>query len=212
MSKYFQYSEIEIEFLKKKDKKLKAAIERIGMIQRSVNPDLFSSIIKIIIGQQISTRAQETIWERLKDKIGDVTAENIEKLSDESLQSIGISFRKASYIKNFTSKVITNEFDIECLQQQSDESVIEALSSLKGIGEWTAEMLMIFSMQRKDILSYGDLAIIRGIRMLYRHREVSKERFLKYKKRFSPYGSVASLYLWAIAGGAIEELNDPISK
>ncbi|KXX71048.1 DNA-3-methyladenine glycosylase [Flammeovirga sp. SJP92] len=212
MSDYFQYGETELEFLKKKDKKLKAVIEQIGMIKRSVNPDLFSSIIKIIIGQQISTKAQETIWARLQEKVGMVNAENIDSLSDETLQGIGISFRKVSYIKNFTLKVRSNEFDIEALKNQTDDEVIQALSSLKGIGEWTAEMLMIFSMQRKDILSYGDLAIIRGLRMLYRHKEVSKERFQKYKKRYAPYGSIASLYLWAIAGGAIEGLEDPILK
>ncbi|NME72953.1 DNA-3-methyladenine glycosylase family protein [Flammeovirga aprica] len=211
MPEYFTYGETEIEYLKGKDKKLKAVIEKVGMIKRSVNPDLFSSIIKIIIGQQISTKAQETIWARLKEKIGEVNAQQIDQLSEEELQSIGISFRKAGYIKNFTSQVLTNTFDIVALKTQTDEEVINALSSLKGIGVWTAEMLMIFSMQRKDIVSFGDLAIIRGIRMIYRHKEVSKERFKKYQKRYSPYGSVASLYLWAVAGGAIEGLEDPLT-
>ena len=94
----------------------------------------------------------------------------------------------------------------------TDEQVIRELSSLKGIGVWTAEMIMTFCMQRPDVVSYGDLAIIRGMRMLYRHREIDKEKFIRYRKRYSPYGTVASLYLWAIAGGAIPELTDPAPK
>jgi len=86
----------------------------------------------------------------------------------------------------------------------SDEEAIESLCSLKGIGRWTAEMILIFSMQRPDVVSFGDLAILRGMRMLYHHREIDRKRFERYKKRYSPYGTVASLYLWAIAGGACD--------
>jgi len=73
-------------------------------------------------------------------------------------------------------------------------------------------MLMLFCMQRPDIVSFGDLAIIRGMRMLYRHRKIDKEKFNRYRRRYSPYGSVASLYLWAISAGAIPELTDPAPK
>ena len=76
------------------------------------------------------------------------------------------------------------------------------LAKVNGVGMWTAEMLMLFSMQRPDIFSFGDLAIHRGLRMLYRHKEVSRELFERYRRRYAPHGSVASLYLWAIAGGA----------
>lgn len=86
------------------------------------------------------------------------------------------------------------------------------LSSLKGVGLWTAEMIMLFSMQRKNILSYGDLAIVRGMRMLYRHREITPEIFNKYKRRYSPYGSIAGLYLWEVAGGAIPDMKDYMPK
>ncbi|WP_416173761.1 DNA-3-methyladenine glycosylase family protein, partial [Clostridium perfringens] len=88
------------------------------------------------------------------------------------------------------------------------EEVIAELSALKGIGRWTAEMIMTFCIQRPDVMSYGDLAIHRGLRMLYHHRNVDKIKFEKYRRRYSPYGTVASLYLWAIAGGAIDEMKD----
>ena len=94
----------------------------------------------------------------------------------------------------------------------ADDEVIAALSSLKGVGVWTAEMILIFCMQRQDVVSFGDLAILRGMRMLYRHREIDKAKFEKYRKRYSPYGSVASLYLWEISGGALEGVTDPAGR
>ena len=94
----------------------------------------------------------------------------------------------------------------------SDAEAIAALSSLKGIGVWTAEMILLFCLQRPDVLSYGDLAIQRGLRMVYHHREVTPQLFEKYRRRFSPYGSVASLYLWVVAGGAIPEMKDYQSR
>ncbi|MDL2301532.1 DNA-3-methyladenine glycosylase 2 family protein, partial [Lachnospiraceae bacterium OttesenSCG-928-D06] len=156
--------------------------------------------------------AQATLWNRLNDKIEKVDAENILTLSLAELQSIGMTFRKAEYIMDFSKKVYDGSFDIDGLNNMSDEAVIKELSALKGIGVWTAEMIMTFCMQRPDIVSFGDLAILRGMRMLYRHREIDRERFRKICKRYSPYGTVASLYLWAIAGGAIKELSDPAPK
>ena len=165
-----------------------------------------------IIGQQISTAAQKTIWERLSAKLNKVDAAGILSLNRDELQSVGMTYKKADYILDFAGKVQNGSFNIEALEEMTDEQVIRELSSLKGIGVWTAEMIMTFCMQRPDVVSYGDLAIIRGMRMLYRHREIDKEKFIRYRKRYSPYGTVASLYLWAIAGGAIPELTDPAPK
>ncbi len=208
---YFEYGEQELAYLKSKDKKLAAAIERIGHIKRPIDDDLFTSVVYNIIGQQISTRAQATICQRLDEKITPMNAENLLALDKDELQSIGISYRKADYILDFADKVHAGTFDINALHTMSDDEVIHALSALKGIGVWTAEMLMLFCMQRPDVVSFGDLAILRGMRMLYRHRTIDKAKFERYRKRYSPYGSVASLYLWAIAGGAIPELTDPAS-
>ena len=103
-------------------------------------------------------------------------------------------------------------FDIQALYTMSDDEVCARLSELDGIDVWSAEMLMLFSMQRPDILSFGDLAIQRGLRMVYHHRKITRELFEKYRHRFSPYNSVASLYLWAVAGGAIEGMKDYAPK
>lgn len=143
-----------------------------------------------------------------------MTPEAIDHASVEDIQSVGISFRKAGYMKDFTRKVVSGEFDLAAVEHMSDEEAIEVLSSLKGIGVWTAEMLLLFCLERPDVLSFGDLAVLRGMRMVYHHRKIDRKLFEKYRRRLSPYGSVASLYFWAVAGGQVPELKDlaPVKK
>lgn len=205
---YFQYGETEINYLKRKDKKLAWAIEQIGHIERRLDVDLFASVVRHIVGQQISSKAQATVWARLEAKLITVTPMVIYAASADELQALGMSLRKAEYIKDFARKIINGEFDLQVVEHMSDAEAILALSSLKGIGRWTAEMILLFCLQRPDILSYDDLAIQRGLRMLYHHRKITRELFNKYQKRYSPYGSTAAIYLWAIAGGAIEGMKD----
>ena len=211
---YFTYGEKELDFLRQKDKRLAEVIDRIGPVHRTVDTDLFSAVVHHIIGQQISTKAQATIWQRMQDALGAVSAETILAAGVPELQSLGMTFRKAEYITDFAEKVHTGAFDLDAVAHMRDADAIRALSSLKGIGVWTAEMILLFCMQRPDVLSYDDLAIQRGLRMLYHHRKIDRRLFEKYRRRYSPYGSVASLYLWAVSGGAIPELKDykPKSK
>lgn len=114
-----------------------------------------------------------------------------------------MTFRKAEYISDFARKVHDGTVDLDAVWQMSDEDAHRELSSLKGIGVWTAEMILLFCMQRPDIFSYDDLAIHRGLRMVYIQRKIDRKLFERYRRRFSPYCSVASLYLWAVSGGAI---------
>ena len=211
---YFGYGEAELLYLRKKDKRLCEVIDRVGHIDRVVDTDLFSSVVHHIIGQQISTKAQATIWCRCQDTLGEVNAEAILTAGVPKLQSLGMTFRKAEYITDFAEKVHTGVFSLDAVAHMDDEDAIRALSSLKGIGVWTAEMILLFCLQRPDIFSYDDLAIQRGLRMVYHHREIDRRLFEKYRRRFHPYCSVASLYLWAVAGGAIPEMKDykPKSK
>lgn len=208
----FAYGSKEIEYLKAKDKKLGAVIDRIGHIDRPVDTDLFESVVHQIVGQQISTKAQQTIWHRMTAFLGDVTPAAIAAASADELQQLGLTFRKVDYMQDFARKVLDGSFDLDAVQHMSDEDAIAALASLRGIGVWTAEMLLLFCLQRPDVLSYGDLAILRGMRMVYRHRKIDKPLFEKVRRRLSPCGSVASLYFWAVAGGAIPELSDPGAK
>ena len=205
---YFAYGETELSYLRKKDQRLREVIDRVGPIRRAVDTGLFSSVVHHIIGQQISTRAQATIWQRCLDALGAVNAETVLAAGVPQLQGLGMTFRKAEYITDFAEKVHCGAFDSDAVAHMSDADAILALSSLKGIGVWTAEMILLFCLQRPDIFSYDDLAIQRGLRMVYHHRSMDRRLFEKYRRRFSPYCSVASLYLWAVAGGAIPEMKD----
>ena len=209
---YFSYGDTETAYLKSKDKALGAVIDAIGHIDRTVDTDLFSSVFHHILGQQISTKAQQTLWERMQDGLGAITADTLLDAGRDIIQSFGTTFKKADYILDFASKVQSGAFDIEAVEHMSDEEAIAALSSLHGIGVWTAEMILLFCLQRPDILSYGDLAILRGMRMVYHHRAIDRKKFERYRRRLSPYGSTASLYFWAVAGGAIPELKDPAPR
>lgn len=209
---YFKYGETEISYLKDKDKKMAEVIEQIGFIKREVDTDLFSAVIHHIVGQQISTKAQETIWKRMSDSLGTVNAENILEVEPAQLQSLGMSFRKVEYIRDFADKVYSGAFDLAAVSEMNDQDAIKELSSLKGIGAWTAEMILLFCLQRPDIFSFDDLAIQRGLRMVYHHRKIDRKLFEKYRRRFRPYCSVASLYLWAVAGGAIPGMRDYLPK
>lgn len=204
----FIYGDKEIEYLKTRDKRLAEVIDKIGRVEREVIPDLFAALVHSIVGQQISTRAHKTIWKRMLEELGEITPVLIDRMNAESLQKFGITFKKAEYLKKAAQKVINGELDIEALRNMSDEEVCARLVHIDGVGIWTAEMLMLFSMQRKNVLSYGDLAILRGMRMVYHHRRITKDMFARYKRRLSPYASVASLYFWAVAGGAIDGMTD----
>ena len=200
MTRYFEYGTDAIEYLKAKDKKLGAAIDAVGVVRREMDEDdLFSAIVHQIVGQQISTAAQATIWNRMRERLGEITPAVVRAAAEEELQSCGITFTKARYMKSCAEKVASGQFDLGAVREMDDAEAIAALSALEGVGVWTAEMLLLFCLGRPDILSYGDLAIHRGMRMVYHHRKVTREMFERYRHRYSPYGSVASLYLWVIS-------------
>ena len=194
---YFGYGETELQYLRSRDKRLGEVIDRVGMIRREVDPDLFAAVVHHIVGQQISTKAQATVWRRMQEALETVDA-----------GSVLAAGRKAAYITDVALRVQSGAFDPETVRESSDAEAIRQLCTLKGVGAWTAEMILLFCLQRPDIFSYDDLAIQRGLRMVYHHRQVGRELFEKYRRRYSPYGSVASLYLWAVAGGAVPELRD----
>lgn len=210
--KYFQYGDQEISYLKKKDKRLAEVIDKVGFLKRLVIPDIFTALVHSIVGQQISTKAHETVWRRVQSALGSITPEAFCNIPDETLRKAGLSLRKVGFIKNAAQKIMSGEVDITSLADLDNDNVCSRLCSLDGIGRWSAEMLLLFSMQRPDVLSYGDLGIQRGLRMIYRHRRIDRKLFEKYRRRFSPFCSVASLYIWAVAGGAVEGYKDYAPK
>ena len=150
---FFAYGEAELACLRARDKRLCEVIDKIGHVDRVVDTDLFSAVVHHIIGQQISTKAQATIWQRMQDALGTVNAETILAAGVPKLQALGMTFRKAEYITDFAERVHSGAFDPEGIRQKSDEDAIRELSALKGIGVWTAEMILLFCMQRPDVLS-----------------------------------------------------------
>lgn len=197
--KYFKYGNKEMDYLKERDPILGAAIDRIGFVKREVNPDIFSALISSIISQQISTKAAITVKNRLLELVGEIKPENIIKLDLEEIQKCGMSMRKADYINSIAEAVINKAVDLNNLNKLSDGEVIKELTKLKGVGEWTAEMLLIHSLQRPNVLSFKDLGIRRGLMRLYSLDHISKDEFEVYRNRYSPYNTVASIYLWKIS-------------
>ena len=195
----FEYGQKEIDHLKRKDKKLGAAIDKIGMIQREINPNPFTALISSVVSQQISKKAAETVWNRLATLLGNLTPESITQVELSAIQSCGMSERKARYILGIADAAKSGVIDFRLLDTLTDEEIIKKLSSLHGVGVWTAEMILIFSLCRPNVVSYKDLAICRGMTNLYGLKELSKITFERYRKRYSPYGSVASLYLWELS-------------
>ena len=209
---YFDCDNEALAYLRKRDPALGVAIDRIGRIERPLNPDLFSALIDSIVGQQISTKAHATIRQRMFERFTPFTADTLTSVSAEELQACGITMTKALYIKSIVSTVQSGKLDLGTLHELPDEEVCHQLTQLRGVGLWTAEMLLTFSLARPNVISFGDLAIQRGLRMLYHHRHITPKLFAKYKRRYSPHATVASLYLWAIAGGSYPEYRDYAPK
>jgi DNA-3-methyladenine glycosylase II len=196
----FSYGRAEIDYLKRRDKKLGAAIDRIGLIEREIGPDPFASLVMSVVAQQISNKAARAVRGRLRELLVEITPERIAGVDSADIQRCGLSARKAGYIKGIAEAAMGGRVDFPRLNEMGDDEIILALSSLHGIGVWTAEMLLIFSLCRPDIVSWGDLAIRRGMMNLYGLKKLTRAQFDRYRKRYSPYGSVASLYLWALSG------------
>jgi 3-methyladenine DNA glycosylase/8-oxoguanine DNA glycosylase len=195
----FEYGQVEIDHLRRKDKKLGRVIDSLGMLRAEMYPDLFTALVSSVVGQQISGKAAVTVWNRVVERFVEITPAILHQASLEDVQSCGMSFRKAEYVKGIAEACAIRGLDLEKLKMLPDEEVVEALVSLKGIGPWTAEMMLIFSLGRKDVVSWGDLAIRRGMMSLYGLGSLDRQQFDRYRSKYTPYGSVASLYIWELA-------------
>lgn len=196
---YFEYGSTELEYLASQDEKLGEAMKKIGMIKREITPQPFAMLLNSIVGQQISGRAAETVWNRFVNLCGDITPEKIGSMDLTEIQSCGMSMRKAGYIRGVADACLNGSVNFSAFSQMSDNEIIHTLTKLHGVGVWTVEMLLIFSMGRPDIVSFNDFGIRKGMMKLYGLEKLSKEVFNEYRRRYSPYGTTASFYLWEIA-------------
>ncbi|AJS61621.1 DNA-3-methyladenine glycosylase family protein [Paenibacillus sp. IHBB 10380] len=198
-TKYFEYGQEEMDYLTSVDVTLGVAIARMGKVERVIIPDLFTALVYAIVGQLISVKAVHKIWTRIQDRFGEITPQNIAIQTADDIQRCGMTMKKAVCIQNVARMIEQGAFDLDELYVLSDGEVVRKLITLNGVGKWTAEMMLINAMERPDVISWGDIAIRRGMMKLYGLSELSQEQFEEYRLRYSPLGSVASIYLWTIS-------------
>ena len=170
--------------------------------------DHFSMLVRAIVFQQLSTKAATTIHNRLIECMPEgTTPQCLAAVTEQQMRNAGISRQKAAYLRDLAEKVASGEVPLEAVDSMTDDEVIEALTKVKGIGRWTAEMFLIFRLQRPDVLPVGDLGIVNAIHKAYRMRKKpTPDRMRKLGEAWRPYRSVATWYLWRSLD------NEPVKK
>jgi DNA-3-methyladenine glycosylase II len=198
-TKFFDYGRKEIEYLSNSDPVLGDAMARFGRVEREVIPDPFAALVNAIIGQLISVSSAKTVWSRMQESLGGITPENLSAVSADEIQRCGMIMKKAITISELSKDILQGRVCLNNLLQLPDQEIIRYLTTIKGVGLWTAEMLLINCLERPDVVSWGDIAIRRGMEKLYDFPKLTKDQFEVCKSRYSPYGSVASIYLWKVS-------------
>lgn len=182
-----------------KDKYIGPLIKKYGPcnIKPRKKSEYFESLVREIISQQLSGKAASTIYGRFKENVVDVTPENILKKRDLTLRNCGMSYAKVSYVKDLARRVRDGELKLDNLNKLKDEKVIEELIRVKGIGKWTAEMFLMFSLARPDVFPVDDLGIRKGIQKMY-NKDLTHDEIGVIATRWKPYRTVTSWYTWKL--------------
>lgn len=189
-----------VQQLARRDPVMGKLIRFVGTLEVPLRTDYFSSLVRSIIGQQISVAAASSIYERLKTLTNHKLDErHLSALSDTQLREIGFSRQKIHYIRDLIDHINEKSINLGRITEQDNQTVMNQLTSVKGIGKWTAEMFLIFSLTRMDVLAIDDIGIQRGARWLYNVEKDERKNILKEKKNvWSPYLTIASCYLWEV--------------
>jgi len=159
--------------------------------------DAFQTLARSIIGQQISVKAAQSVWERFAGAVGRMRPQGVLKLSEEQLRGCGLSGQKARYLRDLSERFAGGVIDVARWHDMDDESLIADLTQVKGIGRWTAEMFLMFYLTRPDVFPLGDLGLQRAMSLHYnKGRPLSDRRIAALGKLWSPWRSVATWYLW----------------
>ncbi|MBF7025301.1 DNA-3-methyladenine glycosylase family protein [Staphylococcus kloosii] len=185
--------------LMEKDSVLASLITDIGDVNRNLRTDPLKSIIRSIIGQQITVKAAAAIFERLTQKINnDWSVDTISKLTEEDMVEIGLSRPKQKYLFNLIEHINDNELEFSQFDKLSNEAIIKQLTAVKGIGKWTAEVFLIFTMQREDVVPIDDVGLQRAAKYLYKVPDDNgKELLKKCQTTWGDQATIGCLYLWA---------------
>jgi DNA-3-methyladenine glycosylase II len=186
------------EHLRQADPVLANIIDRVGPYRPRSTDASFHGLARSIVYQQLSGKAAGTIFGRVVSATSDpLTPAGILRLSLDELRRLGLSQQKAGYVRDLAERTARGEIDFSALPALSDDEVIRVLSAVKGVGLWTVQMYLIFALQRPDVLPVGDLGIRAAIKKAYRTRHLPKpDRIEKIARKWHPYCSVASWYLW----------------
>lgn len=195
MNKQPEYWETAKKLLSKKDKKLAKIIVQYKGEALASRGSAFFSLARAIVGQQISTKAADSVWKKLEAGIGKVLPGHILNQSDEKLRTCGLSRQKVLYLKELSAFFIKNhDYD---WHSKNDEDIMKDLISIKGIGKWSAEMFLIFHLMRADVFPIGDLGLRKAIERLYnKGKKMPLPRMNKLSQQWKPYRTVATWYLW----------------
>jgi DNA-3-methyladenine glycosylase II len=183
-----------IAFLSKQDVFFKHIIEKYGLPVIPKRPEGFETLVLLILEQQVSIDSAKATFLKLKAKEENFYPEALFVLSDEEYRNLGVSRQKTSYIKALSDSVINNKIDLESLSSKSDLQVREELIKIKGIGNWTIDVYLMFCLQAPDLLPLGDIAIVNTIKELLEIED--KQQMEVYTEKWSPYRSVAAFLLW----------------
>src|SRR5579885_3254318 len=187
-----------ISHLKKCDPVLCAIIERIGPFRMEYGPPEFHSLAEAILYQQLNGKAALTIFNRFAALAGDpLTPAGILKLTNEQMRAVGLSKQKSAYLRDMAERAARGELDFSKLHEMSDEDVIKHLTQVKGVGVWTAQMFLMFTLKRPNVLPTGDFGVQNAIKKHYKKRKLPKPKDMeKIARAWSPYRSIACWYLW----------------
>lgn len=182
-----------------KDKYIGLLIKKYGHCEIEVRKkgDYFVSLVRAITGQQLSVKAAKTIFERLEKKLVKITPKNILAKKDEELREQGLSWAKIKYVKDLAERTLDGRLKVNKLDKLSDEEILTELTAVKGIGRWTAEMFLMFTLGRPDIFPIDDLGIKNGMKRLL-EKELDPEKLVKFAQRWKPYRTLASWYIWEL--------------
>lgn len=184
-------------YLSKKDKRLASVIDAIGDIECNEDPDAFTFIVKQIIGQMLSNKAANCIRGRIAEMIGgEFSPDALLKLTQEELHSAGMSRNKADYLLGFSTIIAEGRLNLDALSLHTNEEILKRLTAIRGIGQWTAKMYLIFVLKREDVLPFEDGAFMQSFRWLYELKNPSKRAVIKLCRKWKTYSSIAARYLY----------------